>query len=90
VQLTIDMLEAIMNLKSGLLSIVTVLFGGDSRLIDVAAAFIGTNIVIRQKNRINETTIFLVLDFKTKFLNTYLAPNMIKKALSIMTCEKRN
>jgi hypothetical protein len=47
VQLTIDMLEATVNLKSGLLSIVTVLFKGDSKLIDVAAARIGTNIAVK-------------------------------------------
>jgi hypothetical protein len=48
VQLTGDILEIMVNLKSGLLSIVTELFGGDSRLIDVAAAELTeTCIVIR-------------------------------------------
>ena len=46
--LPVTVLEVMVNLKSGLLSIVTELFSGDSRLIDVAAAeLIGTCIVIR-------------------------------------------
>jgi hypothetical protein len=45
------------------LFIVTVLFGGDSRVTDIAAAFAGTNIVARHRTTTSETAaeaVFLI------------------------------